>query len=289
MIAFLSGPLISNAYRVTSTTSTNLLYRKPCRVYPTGYKASGKPAYVNQLKMGTAGEQAREQLVLYGKAGPTGTELGDCPFTGKLHMGIRLKQLPVQLVYIDTKNKPDWYLKLNPNGTVPTLKYGKHADDIRNMHQDDTIFTDSELSLQFLDDQFASRPPKLQVENAMAQDLVGKIFPTFATYLKFKGDDKDNEDFLKLDLDNALIDLDEYLKRSGMKFLCGDEPSGLDCNLVHKLYHVRVAGDYYKNFAIPHECKAVHAYMERAEALEAFQKSKYPESVVIWGWSKFFE
>lgn len=35
------------------------------------------------------------------------------------------KKVPYDVKYIDTSNKPDWFLEINPEGKVPCVKFGE--------------------------------------------------------------------------------------------------------------------------------------------------------------------
>lgn len=48
-----------------------------------------------------------------------------CPFAQRSRLALMEKNLPFTLIDIDLRNKPDWYLQLNPAGTVPSLRQGE--------------------------------------------------------------------------------------------------------------------------------------------------------------------
>ena len=65
--------------------------------------------------------QARFQL--YVKAGEDGTSLGDCPFSHRVAMFAQMSVKPenIEFIPVNTVNKPESFLKLNPEGKVPVL------------------------------------------------------------------------------------------------------------------------------------------------------------------------
>lgn len=58
----------------------------------------------------------------------------ECPFCWKNRLVAAFSNISIDLVDIDTKNKPDYFLALNPQGTVPVLDDSGHivcgSDDI---------------------------------------------------------------------------------------------------------------------------------------------------------------
>ena len=54
------------------------------------------------------------------KQGPTQDTMGDCPFTMKANMALRVKGLEPKIAYVDLGNKPQWFLDLNSKGSAPT-------------------------------------------------------------------------------------------------------------------------------------------------------------------------
>jgi glutathione S-transferase len=49
---------------------------------------------------------------------------GHSPFVQRVWISLECKKLDYQYIEIDPYKKPEWYLKLNPRGLVPTLQDG---------------------------------------------------------------------------------------------------------------------------------------------------------------------
>lgn len=64
---------------------------------------------------------ARFQLFV--KAGEDGVCLGDCPFSQRVSMYARMAVKPdsIDVIPVNTSDKPESFLKLNPEGKVPVL------------------------------------------------------------------------------------------------------------------------------------------------------------------------
>jgi glutathionyl-hydroquinone reductase len=67
--------------------------------------------------------------------------------------------------------------------------------------------------------------------------------------------------------------INDYLEETGTQFLSGNEMTFVDCDIMPKLQHIRIAGKYYKNLDIPNELQALWSYMERCYQTKAFQES----------------
>ena len=64
------------------------------------------------------------------------------------------------MILIDLNNKPEWYKKLNPAGTVPTLEF------------DDQTINDSYEILEYLDTTYPD-PPLNPPSNKEAEEITG--------------------------------------------------------------------------------------------------------------------
>lgn len=62
------------------------------------------------------------------QASPDGKALGDCPFTQRANLAIKLKGVQATYTLIDLKNKPQWFFKVNPDGTTPVLQFGDQVE-----------------------------------------------------------------------------------------------------------------------------------------------------------------
>ena len=65
-----------------------------------------------------------------------------CPFAQRVLIALNHKKIPFSVSYIDLKNKPDWFRKLNPEGQVPALQVG------------DQLLTESQVINDYLDEQY---------------------------------------------------------------------------------------------------------------------------------------
>ncbi|KAF8398987.1 hypothetical protein HHK36_014852 [Tetracentron sinense] len=76
----------------------------------------------------------------------TPTKLGDCPFTQRVLLTLEEKHLPYDIKLIDLANKPEWFLKINPEGKVPVVKL------------DEKWIADSDVITQSLEEKYPDPP-----------------------------------------------------------------------------------------------------------------------------------
>lgn len=88
-----------------------------------------------------------------------------CPFAHRTHIMLLQKGLQFSVTFIDLKNKPEWFLKLNPLGKVPVLKTRHQGKDV--------VIFESAVINTYLDT--LSQPPLLHpnpLERAIESGLI---------------------------------------------------------------------------------------------------------------------
>lgn len=191
-------------------------------------------------------------------------QLGDCPFSQRVLLTLEEKGIPYEAKYIDTSNKPEWFLEANPEGKVPVIK------------DDGKWVADSDVITEILEKKFPD--PPLAAPPAL---VGGKLFGSFVQFLTSKDASDGKEEALLAEL----TALDSYLKEHG-PYLNGEKVSALDLALAPKLYHLKIALGYYKKWSIPADLTSLNSYIEAVHARESFVKTKAAEDVVVKGWEK---
>uniref|UniRef100_A0A5B7BX57 Putative glutathione S-transferase DHAR2-like n=1 Tax=Davidia involucrata TaxID=16924 RepID=A0A5B7BX57_DAVIN len=190
--------------------------------------------------------------------------LGDCPFSQRVLLTLEEKKVPYQLHLINTSEKPQWFLEVNPEGKVPVIKF------------DDKWIPDSDVIVNHLEEKYPhtplSPPPEIS-------SVGSKIFPSFVKFLKSK-DPSDGSEQALLD---ELKALDEHLKAHG-PYINGENITAVDLSLAPKLYHLEVALGHFKGWTIPESLTHVHNYIKLLHSRESFEKTKAAKEHVIAGW-----
>ncbi|KAF0901711.1 hypothetical protein E2562_006189 [Oryza meyeriana var. granulata] len=168
--------------------------------------------------------------------------LGDCPFTQRVLLTIEEKHLPYDIKLVDLANKPDWFLKISPEGKVPIVKL------------EEQWVADSDVITQAIEEKYPE--PSLATPPEKAS-IGSKIFSTFIGFLK----SKDPNDGTEQTLLSELTSFDSYLKDNG-PFINGATISAADLSLAPKLYHMEIALGHYKNWSVPDSLSHVKDYMK---------------------------
>lgn len=208
------------------------------------------------------------------QASPDGKSLGDCPFTQRANLALKVKGVKVTYILIDLGNKPKWYFEVNPAGTAPALQFG------------DRVIGDSYEVVQYLDKTYPS--PSLKPEgNEAAEKTTANVFNIFSAWAKNQDKEKDAQ--LEADFTAELKKIDDFMSKSKGPLLCGEAWSVADCALVPRLYHIQTVAHYYKNYLKFNDFQHLKRYMEYAFATPEFKATDYPVEWVIAGWAKYFQ
>eukprot|EP00171_Calliarthron_tuberculosum_P007618 IDg7618t1 len=189
----------------------------------------GQPAWTQKrCRLSMAAPDFSTGAVLLAKCGPKGV-LGDCPFTQKANMALRVRGVLFDVKLVDLAAKPQWFLDLNEDGSTPTYVDGT------------CVLTSSDDIVDYADEVGKSGGALHTESNPkwdVAYDVVAPLFSAFVKLMKNKGDDAP----FKEQLNNSLAGIDAHLRSVNGRFLISDDLSALDCNLAPKLHHVLVAG-----------------------------------------------
>lgn len=218
--------------------------------------------------------------VVYVKAGPDGTSVGDCPFSLKVLLAAALKGVAVDVVPVDLSNKPASFLALTEAGSTPVFVHGGRTltDSGEIVAYVDTLGTESAAR---------SLLSPLAVADASVADAVGGVFGACARLMKNK--EAEEEAARVAALEDALAAVDAVLEAGGGPFLLGPWVSALDCDLIPKMRHVVAAAGHYKGFSLAgHGWDALEQYVLVTGRMKATREVLVDDDVVVWGWSKFF-
>lgn len=181
-------------------------------------------------------------------------------------MTLEEKKVPYETKLINLDDKPEWFLKISPEGKVPVFK----GDDGKWV-------ADSDVITQIIEEKY---PDPSLVTPPEYSSVGSKIFPSFVKFLK----SKDPNDGTEQALLEELKALDDHLKAHG-PYINGENISAADLNLASKLYHLDIALDHFKGWKVPENLSNVHAYMKLLFSRESFEKTKAAREHVIAGWA----
>ena len=207
-----------------------------------------------------------DHIELFVRAGKDGESCGGCPLCQRLFMVLLKKANAAQLTFtvttVNMAKPPTDFKKLS--GRVPTIVHGGE------------ISSDPDEMLQYIDQHFPY--PPMAYDNVRAATACMNVFSKFSFYIKDVSHTSDA-------LVSELSKLDDYLQSSANKFLCRDEEDHLDCLMLPKLQHIRVAAKAFKDFEIPDMMVGVWSYLATAYSTDLFRKTCPSDQEIVYHWS----
>ncbi|KAF8097913.1 hypothetical protein N665_0279s0042 [Sinapis alba] len=221
-----------------------------------------KPGWTRQF--GTTAMAASPLEICVKASVTTPNKLGDCPFCQRVLLTMEEKHVPYDMKLVDLINKPEWFLKISPEGKAPVVKFGE------KWVPDSDVITQS-LEEKYPEPSLTTPPEKASVGS--------KIFSKFIGFLK----SKDQGDGTEQALLNELSTFNDYLKENG-PFINGEKISAADLSMGPKLHHMKIALGHYKDWSVPDSLSFLQCYMENVFSRESFAKTQAQTEDVIAGW-----
>jgi len=100
-------------------------------------------------------------------------------------------------------------------------------------------------------------------------------------YSKFKHMLMKRDDASTRAMTNILTKVSDMLEEKRTRFLTGDTMCCFDCELMPKLQHIRVAGNFFCDYQIPAELTALWRYIREMYQLDAFTQSNPADQDII--------
>lgn len=154
-----------------------------------------------------------------------------CPFADRTRLVLHAKNIPHEVVNINTWEKPEWFFVKNPRAQVPVLE------------QDGEIICESLITSEYLDELYPNRRPLYpkdlyaKARDRMALDLFSnKVHSQFWKTFRAKGTDVEaKEEFLA-----GLSQIDQELEKRGTDFFGGDQPGMVDYMMWPFIRRIRI-------------------------------------------------
>jgi len=138
-----------------------------------------------------------------------------CPFAERARLVLAAKGIEYECVNINLKDKPEWFLEINPLGKVPTIEMS-----------DGKVIYESAICCEFLEDMYPEKAPLFPKDSfskhkqrLLVEVLGNKIIPAF--YKSRTGGPEEQQE-----LDKQLTEFEKEL--GDKKFVGGDNPSMAD-------------------------------------------------------------
>ncbi|KAK9824676.1 hypothetical protein WJX72_012280 [[Myrmecia] bisecta] len=191
-----------------------------------------------------------------------------CPFAQRTWIAANEKGIPYKLHEMAVRDdkgswglpkpKPDWFLRLNPQGAVPVLAY-QEEDTVHNIYE-------SLICNEFLDE-MAAEPalmpphPAVKARARLIVDRFGqKIVPLFYRLLLAQEPTAQGE--VAAQLASELTKLEGMVDSAG-PFLMGSNFTLVDCAVLPFLIRFPVL-KHFRGFELPAECERLAAWYKLA-------------------------
>lgn len=177
-----------------------------------------------------------------------------CPYVHRTRLVMLEKGIDFDFTVIDTKNKPDWFLKISPYGKVPVIKHG------------DAILYESAIINEYLNEVFPSTPllPADAAKRAHARIWIdycnSRLLPAIGALRSSEpGAPRDKAR-------DALTQCFLFIEKEGLGKLSGDGPYwlGAQPTLTDFTYYPHIERlapmEHYRGFKIPDDCRRFKAW-----------------------------
>lgn len=140
-----------------------------------------------------------------------------CPYAQRTHLMLYAKNIPHDIVNIDLRDKPDWFLKKFPAGKVPAL------------HVDGEYIYESLILADYLEEKYPQRPllPKDPLLKALDRLVIEEFTKSRKFFLSIYFAPPD-EPIDYTPMRDRMDYFEGELTRRGKKFFSGNEPGMVD-------------------------------------------------------------
>lgn len=144
-----------------------------------------------------------------------------CPYAHRVHLVLDAKKIPYHAIYINLRDKPEWFSLVSSSTKVPALELVKE--------QGNPVLIESLIICDYLDEKYPEVPlyPKDLLKKAQEKILIER-FGQFINAFYYLLLHDNPEQLVDTDHYAGLVVYEEELKRRCTKFFGGDSPGMLD-------------------------------------------------------------
>lgn len=245
-----------------------------------------------------SGDEAEEYtvkvdvLTLYVRAACDNLKYGACPFCQRIFMLLMLKvsqgaNLRFRVATVPSSRLPDEF-KSHGLRNLPAIIHGRHVaiDTVEEISEyiESAFPTDNFLhsnnKVMGISVGYSNRgSTSTSKYREEVDNLARNFFSKFCFYIKSVSRESTS---LKTDLKR----LDDHLQQQPeCKYIFGNELTRLDCEVLPKLHHLRVAAFHLKRFEIPATYTGIWRYLNNAYNDEIFLRTCPPDQEIVLHWA----
>lgn len=223
--------------------------------------------------MGGDGDGNEDILTLYVRSGFDGKKYGACPACQRVFMVLMMRAA-------GGAPGTQFLVATVPPGRPP-LEFKRHG--LRNLPA--VISCGEGLdTVEEIIDFIAVKPDTATHANNVTDTVATDFFSKFCFFIKSMSRDSRA---LEARLEAALSRLDQLLASlpSTSPFLAGPDLGQLDCELLPKLHHVRVAASVLRGYHIPASLSSVWRYLHHGYNHPVFRRACPPDQEIVLHWA----
>ncbi|XP_053402532.1 pyrimidodiazepine synthase-like [Mercenaria mercenaria] len=193
-----------------------------------------------------------------------------CPYAQRALILLIHRNIEFEVVNINLKQKPEWFLELAPLGTVPVIQ------------KDDIVVYDSPIVCQYLDETYPGEKltpidPLQKAKDAMLLEKFSKkITKPFYQLIYVEEPETPTE------LMSGLNVLEDELKLRGQKFFGGEQPMMIDFMIWPFLDFIVGMGRTRKPLSIEQDrFPCLSAWIENITSVPAVKETICPEEIFM--------
>ena len=213
-----------------------------------------------------------------------------CPYAQRTHIVFNELQVPVDVIEVSGMPKPEWFLRINPQGKVPTMRVPSRLGQ--------QVITESAICNEFLCDYcgvlgkkqtLMPQDPVLRAQIRLLNDHCdNKFTKTQFTFLMNKDAERDAE--LAGAMEDALLIYEESIKTHRGPFLLGGTFTLADVHIYPFILRLIVTMRHFKNYYLPADkFPRLLAWFETCSQLDSIRAATLTEEKIIELYNRFFE
>lgn len=213
-----------------------------------------------------------------------------CPYAQRTSIVFNELQVPVQIIHVMGLPKPDWFLKINPRGKVPTIRVPTF---------DQEVITESAICNEFLCDYASSvmgkeqslmpASPIARAQIRLLNDHCDNVFTkTQFTFLMNK--DPARDPALAEEMEKALTIYENAIKKHGGPFLLGDTFTLADVQIYPFILRLIVTLRHWKNYHLPRDkFPGLLNWFNTCSQLKSVREDSISEEKIIEVYNRFID
>lgn len=212
-----------------------------------------------------------------------------CPYAARTLIVLNELNLPYDTVEI--RNKPDWYLKINPRGKVPAIRVPSDNNE---------VIYESAICDEYLCDLHNRQNPddtpllmpndpmqraKIRLLNDQCDTILNVAFFTF-----LMNKDESKEEEMKNKLDKILEEYENTLQSNGGPYLMGIEFTLADVHVLPFFLRLLASLRVYKNYYVTKEkYPLLMKWYEVCSERESVKDASISDETIIEAYKKFVD